>query len=53
MAVQIPTNQRVAGAILVLEIVAILVLAYMRFILHQLPLIPYVNSAPDPILGQQ
>lgn len=52
-AEKLTTSNRVAYGILALEVVAILVLAYMRFILHRLPLIPGVNTAPNPILGQQ
>lgn len=47
------TSNRVAYVILALELIAILVLGYQRFILHTLPLIPGINTAPNPILGQQ
>lgn len=53
MAEKLTTSNRVAYVILALEVMAILVLAYMRFQLHTLPLIPGINTAPNPILGQQ
>jgi len=43
----------VAYGLLAVEVVVIVILAYMRFVLKQLPLIPGINSAPNPILGQQ
>lgn len=48
-----PVNRQLAHGILVVEIVAILVLAYMRFVLNTLPLISGVNTGPGAILGDQ
>lgn len=46
-------SETVAYVVLSIEVVAIVILAYMRFQLHTLPLIPGINSGTPSLLGQQ
>lgn len=48
-----PKREAVAYGIVMVEVAIIVVLAYMRFHLHTLALIPGINSGPNAILGQQ